>query len=149
MVQKKTVVIILKILRNFIVHRNFGDLIYDFVQKYDKLNVEQLRKYEKRRKKIRRAELDLTFLMSCRTLNFVPKFPSVNLPNVNKYEKRCIRKRLLRSAVSKRKKEMRSLKSSLSTYEKEIQKLLSSVDKFLPDSQEKPSSKRTKRRLKI
>ena len=35
MVKIKTVVIILKILANFIVHRNFGNLIYDFVQKYD------------------------------------------------------------------------------------------------------------------
>ena len=133
MVKIKTVVNILKILANFIVHRNFGNLIYNFVQEYDTLNVEQLRKYEKTRKKIRKAALDLTFLMNCQTLNVVPKFLSFNLPNVNKYDKRCLRKRLLRSAVSKRKKEMRSLKRSLSTYEKEIQNILSSVDKFILD----------------
>ena len=113
MVKIKTVVIILKILANFIVHRNFGNLIYDYLQKYDTLNVEQLRKYEKTRKKIRKAELDLTFVMICQTLNVVPKFLSFNLPNVNQYDKRCIRKHLLRSAVSKRKKELRSLKKSL------------------------------------
>ena len=69
----KTVVIILKILANFIVHRNFGNLIYDCLQKYDTLNVEQLRKYEKIRKKIRKAELDLTFLMNYQTLEYCSK----------------------------------------------------------------------------
>ena len=83
MVKIKTVVNILKILANFTVHRNFGNLIYDFEQKYDTLNVEQLQKYEKTRKKIRKAELDLTFLMNCQTLNVVPKFLSFDLPNVN------------------------------------------------------------------
>ena len=133
MVKKKSVAIILKILANFIVRRNFGNLMYDFVQTYDTLNVEQLRKYKKSRKKIRKAELYLTFFMNCKTLNFVPTFLSFNLSNVNKHDKRYLRKRLLRSAVSKRKKEMRSLKRSLSTYEKEIQNILSSVDKFILD----------------
>ena len=131
MIKIKTVTIILKILANFMVHRNLGNLIYDYVQKYDAVNVEQLRKYEKTRKKIRKAELDLRFLMNCQTLNVVPKFLSFNLPNVNQYDKRCIRKRLLRSVISKRKKELRSLKKSLSTYEKKIQNILSSVDKFI------------------
>ena len=157
MVKIKTVVIILKILANFIVHRNFGNLIYDFVQKYDTLNVEQLRKYEKTRKKIRKAELDLTFLMNCQTLNVVPKFLSFNLPNVNQYDKRCIRKHLLRSVVSKRKKELRSLKKNLSIYEKEIQNILSSVDEFILDraveknveQKTKAPSKGIKRRLEI
>ena len=112
MIKIKTVAIILKILADFMVHRNLGNLIYDYVQKYDTINVEQLRKYEKTRKKIRKAELDLTFVMICQTLNVVPKFLSFNLPNVNQYDKRCIRKHLLRSAVSKRKKELSSLKKS-------------------------------------
>ena len=106
-------------------------MIYDYVQKCDTLNVEQLRKYEKTLKKIRKTELDLTFLMNCQTLNVVPKFLSFNVPNVNQHDKRYIRKCLLRNAVSKRKKELRSLKRSLSTYEKEIQNILSSVDKFI------------------
>ena len=35
MLKIKTVIIILKILANFIVHRNFDNLIYNFVQKDD------------------------------------------------------------------------------------------------------------------
>ena len=132
MVKKNTIVIILKILVNFIVHQNFGNLIYDYVQKYDTLlNVEQLQKYEKTKKKIRKAELGLTFLMSWQTVNVVPKFVSFNLPNVDQYDKRCVRKGFLKRAVSKRKKELRSLKRKLSTYKVEIQNVLSPVDKFI------------------
>ena len=88
--------------------------------------------------------------MICQTLNVVPKFLSFNLPNVNQYDKRCIRKHLLRSAVSKRKKELRSLKKSLSIYEKEIQNILSSVDEFILDrAVEKNVEQKTKSTIKM
>ena len=44
--------------------------------------METLRKYEKLKIKIRKAELDLTFLTNCQTLNCYPKFLTFNLPNV-------------------------------------------------------------------
>ena len=47
----------LKIISLFIVQRTFGYIIYDYVQKYDTLKIEQLRKYEKLKAKIRKAEL--------------------------------------------------------------------------------------------
>ena len=87
--------------------------------------------------------------MICQTLNVVPKFLSFNLPNVNQYDKRCIRKHLLRSVVSKRKKELRSLKKNLSIYEKEIQNILSSVDEFILDrAVEKNVEQKTKSTIK-
>ena len=43
----KSVVLFSKIILLFIVQRNFGNIIYDYVQKYDTLKIEQLRKYEK------------------------------------------------------------------------------------------------------
>ena len=54
-------------------------------QKYDTLNVEQLQKYdEKKRKKIRKAELDLTFLMNWQALSAVAKFlSSIWLMSIN------------------------------------------------------------------
>ena len=87
----------------------------------------------------------------CCSLNVVPKFLSFNLPNVNQCNKRCIKKSILRSAVSKRKKELRSLKRSLSTYQKEIQNILSTVDKFILDravekNVEQSTIKRSKRK---
>ena len=65
MVNFKRVVLFLKIISLFIVQRNFGNIIYDYVQKYNTLKIEQLRKYEKLKIKIRKAELDVTFLKNC------------------------------------------------------------------------------------
>ena len=58
----KSVVLFLKTISLFIVQRNFGNIRYDYVQKYDTLKIEQLRKYEKVKVKIRKADLDATFL---------------------------------------------------------------------------------------
>ena len=49
MVSFEPVVLFLKIISLFIVQRNFGNIIYDYVQKYNKLKIEQMRKYEKLR----------------------------------------------------------------------------------------------------
>ena len=131
MVNFKPVVLFLKIISLFIVQRNFGNIIYDYVQKYNTLKIEQLRKYEKLKIKIRKAELDVTFLKNCQTFNVTPKFLTINLPNVSSYDLQFIKKRLLRSAVNKRNKELRSLKRDLSNHEQEIGRVLSSVDKFI------------------
>ena len=92
----------------FIVQRNFGNVIYDYVQKYDTLKIEQLRKYEKLKIKIRKAELDAMFLRICQIFNATSKFLTINLANVSSYDLQFIKKRL-RSAVNKRNKELRSL----------------------------------------
>ena len=52
-----------------------------YLQKYNTLKTDTLRKYEKLKIKIRKAELGLTFLTNCQTLNFYPKFLTFNLPN--------------------------------------------------------------------
>ena len=57
----ESVVLFSKIILLFIVQRNFGNIIYDYVQKYDTLKIEQLRKYEKLKIKIRKAKLDACF----------------------------------------------------------------------------------------
>ena len=76
-------VLFLKIISLFTVQRNFGDIIYDYVQKYKTLKIEQLRKYEKLKIKIRKFELDVTFLKNCQTFHVTPKFLTINLPNVS------------------------------------------------------------------
>ena len=109
----KSVVLFSKIILLFIVQRNFGNIIYDYVQKYDTLKIEQLRKYEKLKIKIRKAELDATFLRNSQIFNVTPKFLTINLPNVSSYDLQFIKKRYLRSAIN-RNKELRSLNRDLS-----------------------------------
>ena len=114
MVKIKAVVLFLKIISWFIVQRNFGNVIYDYVRKYDDtLKIEQLRKYEKLKVKIKKAELDATFLKNCQTFNVTPKFLTINLPNISSHDLQFIKKRLLRSAVSKRNRELRTMRKDL------------------------------------
>ena len=124
----------LKIISLFIVQKIFGHIIYDYLQKYDRLKIEELRKYEKLKIRIRKAELDATFLRNCQTFNVTPKFLTINSPHVSSYEVQLIKKRLLQSAVNKRNKELRSRKIDLSNHEREIGRVLSSVDKFILDN---------------
>ena len=98
------------------------------------MKTEQLRKYKKLKIKIRKGELDATFLRNCQIFNVTPKFLTINLPSVSSYDLQFIKKRLLRSAVNKRNKELRSLKRDLSNHEREIGRVLSSVDKFILDN---------------
>ena len=85
--------IIVRIISNFIVLRNFGKVIFDFSRKYNgKLELSQ-------------AELDVSFLESCQCFNVFPKFICFKLPNVSKCDVNAIRKRLLKSASKKRCKE--------------------------------------------
>ena len=83
--------------------RNFGDIIYDIVQKYKNVEVSsQLRKLERLSIKTRKAELDIKFLRNCKIFNVITKFLSFNLPYTNEVDSKFIRKRLLRSALNKR-----------------------------------------------
>ena len=129
----KTVVLYLKLLTCLIVQRSFGNILYDYVQKYNTLSTETLRKNKKLKITIRKAELDLTFLTNCQTLNVYPKFLTFNLPNVTSHDARFIRKRPLRSPIKKRKKELQSLRKDAVVYKK-AWKILSSIDKYILDN---------------
>ena len=80
-------------------------MLYDFVQKYNTLKTDTFRKYEKLKIKIRKAELDLTFHTNCQKLNVYPKFLKFNFLNITSHDARFMKKRLLQSAIKKRKKE--------------------------------------------
>ena len=122
-----------KVTGMFIVQRNFCNILYDYVQKYNILKTETLRKYGKLKIKILRAELDLTFLTNCQTLNVYPKFLTFNFSNVSSHDARFIRKLPLCSAIKKRKKRG-SLRKDTVVYEKDLAKVLSSIDKYILDN---------------
>ena len=81
----KPVVVFLEII-SLIVQRIFGNIKNDYVQKYDTLKIEQLRKYEKLTIKFRNAELQATFLRNCQIFNTTPEFLTINLPSVSLYD---------------------------------------------------------------
>ena len=113
MVNFKVVVLFIKILACFISHRTFGNVIYDIVHKYSQLSSSKLRKLGK---------------SNCQVFNVIPKFLAFNLPNTNDSDSRFTRKRLLRSALKKRKNEQYKLDKELRKISIEVSGLLSSLD---------------------
>ena len=66
-------------------------------------------KYEKLEYKKKKLKLDIDFLNNCKQLGMYPKFLIFKLPNVSNKDALSIRKILLRSAISKRNKELQYL----------------------------------------
>ena len=112
-------------------HRTFGNVIHNIMQKCSKLSTSKLRKLEKLSIKLKKADLDITFLSNCKVFNVIPKFLAFNLPNTNDSDSRFTRKRLLRSALKKRKNEQYKLDKELRKISIEVSGLLSSLDCYI------------------
>ena len=59
----KSFILFIKVITDLILLRPFGNVLFDIAQRYDGIGLSKLRKVEKLQIKIRKAELDLTFLM--------------------------------------------------------------------------------------
>ena len=127
----KKVVLFLKVIVCPLMQLTFGNVLHDIVLKYDNLDKSKLRRFEKLSIKLKKADLDLTFLSNCRTFNVIPKFLAYNLPYTNDEDSRFIRKRLLRSAIKKRRDERYRLEKQLQNIRAEICAILSSTDKYI------------------
>ena len=98
------------------------------MQKYNQLSTSKLRKLEKLSIKLKKANLDITFLSNCKVFNVIPKFLAFNLPNTNDTDSRFIRKRLLWSSLKKRNDERYKLDKELRKINIEVYGLRSSLD---------------------
>ena len=78
----------------------------DLARKYGNVTVKDFRKYEKAEYKKNKLKLGINFLNNCKQLGVYPKFHILQLPNVLNKDVSSIRKRLLRSAINKRIKEL-------------------------------------------
>ena len=131
MVNFKVVVLFIKILTCFILHRTFGNVIYETVQKCNQLSTSKQHKLEKLSIKLKKADLDITFLSDCKVFNVIPKFLVFNLPDTNDRDLRFIRKQVLQSALKKRKDERYKLEKELWKINIEVYGLLSSLDCYI------------------
>ena len=114
-----------------LLHRNIGNIVYDIVQKYENVEVFQLRKLERLSIKTRKAELGIKFLRNCKIFNVIPKFLSFNLPYTNEVDSKFIRKRLLPSALNKRQDELKELQKDHTKILQILTVKLSSVDLYI------------------
>ena len=109
MKKSKVTLSYVRLIACLLLHRNFGNVVYDIVQKYGHLEVFQLRKVEKFSIKIGKAEPDMRFLRNCKMFNVVPKFSSFNLPYSNEVDSRFIHKQLVQRPLNKRQGELKKL----------------------------------------
>ena len=98
------------------------------MQKYENVEVFQLRKLERLSIKTRKAELDIKFLRNCKIFKVIPKFLSFNLPYTNEVDSKFICKRLLRSALNKRQGKLKKLQKDHAKILQTLTMKLSSVD---------------------
>lgn len=68
---------------------------------------------------------------NCQNFNVIPKFLAFNLPHTNHVDERAIRKKLLRSAIKRRKGEKYKLEKELEQSSNEIRSVLSGIDWFI------------------
>ena len=103
--------------------------LLDLAAKYDqKLSIAELRLFEKTSTKARKARLDVNFLKNCQSLYVFPRFISFALPNTSAKEVKAIRKRLLRSAIEKRSKELKWLENERDKISNKLRTILNSLD---------------------
>ena len=95
------------------------------------MTVKHFRKYEKLQYKNNKLKVDIDFLNNCKQLGVYPKFLIFKLPNVSDKDAVSIRKRLLRSAISKRNKELQQVSKDLSLSENFLSEQLSTLEFYI------------------
>ena len=103
----------------------------DLARKYGNVTVKDFRKYEKIEYKKNKLKLGINFLKNCKQLGVYPKFHIFKLPNVLNKDVSSIHKRLLRSAINKRIKELQHVLKELSISENFLSKQLSTIDFYI------------------
>ena len=89
---------------------------------------ENMKKLEYKKNKLK---LDIDFLTNCKQFGVYPNFLIFKLPNVSNKDALSIRKRLLRSAIKKRNKELQHLSKELSLSENLLCTQLSTIDFYM------------------
>ena len=78
-----------------------------------------------------KLKLDIGFLNNCKQLGVYPKFPIFKLPNVSNKDALSVRKRLRRSAINRRNKELQHLSKELSLSANFLSTQLSTIDFYI------------------
>ena len=97
----------------------------------ENVTVKDFYKFEKLKYKQSKLKLDIDFLNNCKQLGVYPRFLIFKLPNVSDKYALSIRKRLLRSIINKRNKELHHVSKALSQSETFLSKQLSTIDFYI------------------
>ena len=102
----KNVLIFIQTILSFVLSRKIINIYNDIAWKYGKVTVKGFRKYEKLKHKKNKLKLNIDFLSNWKQVGVYPKFLIFKLLNGSNKDASSIRKRLLRSAINKRNKEL-------------------------------------------
>ena len=102
----RNVVIFIQTILRFVVSQKIINFYNDIARKYGNVTVKDFGKYEKLQYKKNKLKLNINFLNNCKQLGVYPKFLTFKLPNVSNRDPLTICKRLFRSAMNKRNKEL-------------------------------------------
>ena len=95
------------------------------------LQVKIFKNNEKLEYKRNKLKLDIDFLNKCKWLGVYPKFLIFKVLNVSNKDALSIRKRLLRSAINKRNKELQHLSKERSLSENVLSTQFSTIDFYI------------------
>ena len=124
-------VIFIQTISSFVLSRKIINIYNDIARKYGNVTVKDFRKYEKLEYKKNKLKLDIDFLYKCKQLGVYPKFLIFKLRNVSNKDALSIRKRLLRSAINKRNKEIQHLSKALSLSVNFLSTQISTIDFYI------------------
>ena len=107
--------ILIKTVVSFVLSRKIINIYNDIAQKYGNVTVKDFRTHEKLEYKKNKLKLDFDFLNNCTNLVYIRNSLSLNCRMFPNKDALSIRKRLLRSAINERNKELQHFsKQSLS-----------------------------------
>ena len=109
----------------------YGCIIHDIACKYKEINVSDLRKLEKLHIKRNKSQLEINFLIKCKTFGVFPKFIYVNIRNIDEYDTLCLKKKLRNNAIHKRIRERHSFDKNIRNIERTIKSILNTIDWFI------------------
>ena len=124
----KNVANFLQTILSFLLSRKIINISNYLAGKYGTVRVKDFRKCKKLEYKKSKLKLDIDFLNSCKQLGVYPKFLIFKLQNVSNKDASSNCKRLLRSAISKRNKELQHVLKALSTSENFFSKQFTTTD---------------------
>ena len=90
----------------FVLPRRIMNMYKYLARKHGNVKVKDISKYEKLEYKNNKLKLDINFLSNYNKLDLYPKFLIFKLPNVSNKDASSIPKRLIRSAINNRNKEL-------------------------------------------
>ena len=111
--------------------RKIINIYNDIAQKYGNVTVKDFRTHEKLEYKKNKLKLDFDFLNNCTNLVYIRNSLSLNCRMFPNKDALSIRKRLLRSAINERNKELQHFSKQLSLSKNFLSTQLSTIDFYI------------------